>query len=139
MELLTPTLDFVNLVINDPAVRPGVQRGTERLDCRAVYEDPSNQLIGFIGGVALFKHLGAAAFEGHVFVLPSYRGSEALAFGKAAVTWLFTGPMALRLSVPVPMVLPAARYYCRKLGLKSAGRDLFQEYFQVEAAEWAAS
>lgn len=139
MDLVIPSLAFVQMVINHPGVRPTVQQGDDYIDACAAYRDDANQIISFEGGIALFKHLGCAVYEGHVFVLPGHRGSEALAFGKAAVTWLFTGPMALKLSVPVPLVLPAARYYCRKLGLKPTGRDLFQEYFEVEAAEWAAS
>lgn len=136
-ELFIPSLEFVDRVINDPAVRPTVEPGLHRLDARRAYDSSNNQLIAFEGGVALFMRMQAAEFEGHVFCLPGHRGARALIFGKAAVTWLFTGPMASRLFVPVPFGLPAARLYCRRLGLKPMGRDLFQEYFATEAVEWA--
>ena len=86
--------------------------------------------------MALFEHVQRGSYEGHVFCLPGHRGAAALAFGRAAVSWLFETVCAERLAAHVPMWLPAARIYCRRLGLRSAGRDLFQEYFEVEAVSW---
>lgn len=138
MTLERPTVAFFNAVINHAEVRPTVEAGAHRLDASAVLSDVRTIALTNGGGIALFLYIGAGHYEGHVFCLPGHRGAGALALGKAALRQLFALPDARKLSAPVPLVLPAARLYCRKLGLRPIGRDLFQEYFLTEASEWAA-
>lgn len=135
MDLFTPSKRFVEAVLNHPAVRHRVQGGNGRLMANNLPVDCVWR--AFVGGWALFIPLGARSYEGHVAVIPEYWGRPALAFGKAAVTDLFTKYDGARLTVPVPVQLPAARAYCRRLGLKPDGRDLFQHYFIMEAESWA--
>ena len=137
MILFTPSPFFFDAVINHSSVRPTTQRGSERLSSEDVLEDPANLAVAFEGGVALFRKVGVQAYDGHIFVLDGSRGSEALQFGKAALARLATRPDAIYLHTGVPLALPAARTYCRRLGLKSEGRDLFNEYFSTEIQQWA--
>lgn len=137
MGLFVPSTGFVNAVINAPGVRGTVQQGQHRLDASRFLSEPRNAVIGWAGGLAAFEHVERGLYEGHVFALPGYRGAAALTFGKQAVSWLFAKVGADRLVAPVPIQLPAARIYCRRLGLRPSGRDLFQEYFEVEACQWA--
>lgn len=133
--IFQPSDKFVDLVINHPDVRPTVQHGAHRL-----YADTDEAIyLAFDYGVAMFRTFGKEV-DGHIFVLPAGRGAPALAFGKAALERLTTlvPPETRRLRTGVPLQLPAARIYCRRLGLKPEGRDLFNEYFTAEIAEWAA-
>lgn len=138
MMIFVPSVGFVNDVINAPGVRATVEQGTHRLDASRFLEEPRNAVIGWWGGVAVFEHVERGSYEGHVFCLPGHRGALALQFGRLALGWLFTKVGADRVVAPVPIQLPAARLYCRRLGLRSAARDLFQEYFEMEAHQWVA-
>lgn len=137
MNLFTPSRGFVEAVLNHPAVRFRVQGGTGRLS--------PNNLPGdcvwraFSGGWMLFVPIGPDSYEGHVAVVPEYWGAAATAFGKAAISELFNKYGGRRLTAAAPVQLPAVRGYCRRLGLKPVGRDLFQHYFSTEAESWAVS
>lgn len=137
MDLFTPSGRFVEAVLNHPAVRFRVQQGTGRLSPNNLPHDCVWR--AFCGGFALFLPFAPDQYEGHVAIVPEYWGAPALAFGKRAVTDLFIKYGGRRLEVPVPVQLPAAKTYCRRLGLKPEGRDLFQHYFSMEAQSWAAS
>lgn len=137
METFVPTAEFVNGVINAPGVRPMVQAGVGRLEAATFLSRVNNAVLAYQGGVAVFEHVERGSYEGHVFCLPGQRGAQALEFGRVAITWLFEEVSADRLLVPVAIWLPAARLYCRKLGLRGVARDLFQEYFEMEALQWA--
>lgn len=137
MNTFTPSAKFVDAVSNHPAVRATIDQGCWRVRSYGVITDSRNRVIAFEGGYALFLGLGEGLYEGHVAALPGSRGAAALAFGKVALQWLFADVEAHRVVVPVPVQLPAARTYCRRLGLKPDGRDLFQEYFSTEAVAWA--
>ena len=133
MNIHKPSLDFVELVINHPDVRPTVQSGNHR-----IYPAADDTIyLAFDYGVAMFRRFWDE-YDGHIFVLPAGRGAPALAFGRAALARLSTmSPPEQRLRTGVPLVLPASRIYCRRLGLKPEGRDLFNEYFSTEISRWA--
>ena len=137
MITFTPSPEFVDLVINHPSVRPTVQLGANRLSSEDVVRKPGNVVVAYEGGVALFQRLGEGLYDGHIFTLEGSRGSEALAFGRLALARLAERSEGGTLRTAVPITLPAARFYCRKLGLKPEGRDLFNEYFTTEIAAWA--
>lgn len=137
MDIFIPSPGFVEDVINAPGVRGSVQRGQYRLEASSFLDEPRNAAIGWWGGVMVFEHVERGSYEGHVFCLPGHRGALALQFGRLGVSWLFDVVGAERLVAPVPIELPAARFYCRKLGLRASYRDLFQEYFTMEAQQWA--
>jgi hypothetical protein len=136
-DLFVPSAEFVNAVINAPGVRATVQPGQHRLDASELLAQPRHAAVACRGGVAVFEHVEGGLYEGHVFCLPGHRGAAALQFGRAALGWLFAKG-AERIVATASMDLPAARFYCRRLGLLSVARDLFQEYFAVEAQQWAA-
>lgn len=136
MKTFTPSHDHIDLVINHPDVRPYVQQGVGRIYSDG-YISALDLVVGYEGGVALFRYFGNGCYDGHIFTLPGSRGVEALRFGRLALARLATRKDAVWLRTGVPVVLPAARMYCRRLGLKSEGRDLFNEYFSTEIARWA--
>lgn len=137
MTLFTPSPKFFNLVINHPEVRPTVQQGSHRLYSDAVLANPTTFAVGGLHGVALFQQY-PDAWDAHIFVLPSGRGATGVAFGLAALEQLarHTGGRG-SVHTGVPVQLPQARIYCRRLGLKPESRDLFNEYFTAEISRWA--
>ena len=137
--LFRPNAYFVDLVINHPSVRPTTQQGFQYLSSEETLKKPGTFVYAFGGGVALFQHILDYTYDGHIFVLEGSRGSRALAFGHAALARLARDSDARQLRTGVPLALPAARLYCRRLGLKSESRDLFNEYFSAEVSQWAAS
>lgn len=139
MILFTPSATFVDAIINHPDVRNTIERGTHRLQSASVIHDPNNYVVAYEQGVAVFVGRGLDIYEGHICTLKGSRGAEALRFGKAALHRLFTERRARKVVAYVPLELPAARFYCRRLGLKSESRDLFEEHFSMENTQWAAS
>lgn len=145
MILFTPSAAFVEAICNHPRVRPTLDLGNRPL--RANNLPRESVLLAFEGGVAIFNRWRPylegpdtplrSVFEGHVAVHPRWWGRPALAFGRSAVSALFDMHGADRLEVATSAQLPTAAAYCRRLGLKPEGRDLFQEYFSMEAASWA--
>jgi hypothetical protein len=134
----TTAAHFLDLVINHPSVRPTIQRGQERLSSMSVLEDHRNVCLGGEGGAALFLWRGNRSYEGHIMLLDGSRGAAGLAFGRAALGVMFGQYGALRVRAPVPRCLPAAVMYVRRLGFVSQGRDSEQEFYEMEASQWAA-
>lgn len=139
MQTFRPTPYFVNVIINHPDVRSTFERGEHRVYSEDVVLKPENACYAYDSGVAVFVGLGGGVYEGHIAVLKPSRGSEGLLFGRAALQRLFTERRASKLVAHVPLVLPAARFYCRRLGLVSESRDLFEETFTMENTQWAES
>jgi hypothetical protein len=137
MILFKPSNVFVDAIINHPGCRATIQQGRYRLESAGVLSNPENVVLAYDQGVAIFEGLGRGVYQGHICTLPTSRGREALAFGRLAVTKLFHEHRAAVLTARVPMQLPAARFYCRRLGLKPEGRDLFDEIFTMECDKWA--
>lgn len=139
MEIFIPSPAFVDLVVNHESVRATIDRGDHKLASADIVRNPDNAVYGFDGGVALFVQRVPDVYVGHIAVLSGSRGSEALRFGRAALHRLFTERRASKLVAHVPIQLSPARYYCRRLGLKSESRDLFEETFTMERELWAVS
>jgi hypothetical protein len=136
VKLFPPSVEFVNGLINAPGVRPTAQAGKGWLEAAPFMSEPRNAAIAYVGGAMLFEHASRGVYGGHVFILPGYRGAQALAFGQQAISWLFSTVGASKLVAAAPRQLPQVRFYCRRLGLRSVACDLFQEYFEVEADQW---
>lgn len=130
----TTTASFVDLIINHPEVRPTAQGGTERLSSLSVLSDYRNLCYAGEGGVALFIYKAPGIYEGHIFLVPGCRGACGLAFGKAALEALFADGGVHTVVAEVPWELPAARWYVRRLGFVSLGRQPEQpvELFKME-------
>lgn len=136
MELFTPSVAFVEAICNHPRVRPSLDLGIGSL--RAFNLPVDAVRIAFEGGVAIFVPVLPETYSGHVAVHPRWWGRPALRFGKAAITRLFEVYGAQRLEVSTSANLLTAGAYCKRLGLKPEGRDLFQEFYSMEAKSWAA-
>jgi hypothetical protein len=137
MLIFKPSARFVDMIINHPQVRATVQQGAERLFSEAVVESPINLCVAFEQGVAVFRYIAHRTYDGHIFALEGSRGAVALQFGRLALAKLSERCDADHLYTAVPLALPAARAYCRRLGLKAEDRDLFNEYFSAEVSQWA--
>lgn len=135
MQLFTPSAAFVESVCNHPRVRPTLDMGTRRLEASNLPVECVR--VAFEGGVALFVPTVSGVYDGHVAIHPKWWGRAALRFGRAAVSQLFNVYGAVRLEAVTSTRLPVAGEYCKRLGLKPDGRDLFQEYYSTEAASWA--
>ena len=132
METFHPTPAFVNTVINHPSVRPTAERGTHTLDSAEQLSIAANYCLAFAGGVAFFVAQGGGVYCGHIYILEGSRGRDGLLFGRLALQSLSEQRGARKLVASVPVWLPAARTYCRRLGLQSSGLDLFEEHFNME-------
>lgn len=129
---------LVDSIVNHPTVRGTAQRGTYRLTSAVLLESGAVAYADYHGALALFVPMEAAlVYQGHVFAVEGSRGAAALLLGRQALHRLFTDHRAIKLVAAVPLQLPAARYYCRRLGLKLVGRDLLEEQFELEAVQWA--
>lgn len=137
MELFKPSARFVDLVINHPSVRPAMAPGDRPLYSAARLQDPNLHVIAFAGGLAMYTAHGTE-LTGHICCIEGSRGAGALTFGRKALVWAFRDLGASKITAPVTHNLPAAKLYCRRLGLRSESVDLFQEYFSMEAQSWAA-
>lgn len=135
MNLFTPSARFVEAVLAHPAVRQRVQGGTGRLKANNLPVDCVWR--AFEGGWMLFVPITDTDYEGHVAIIPEYWGAPALEFGREAISQLFSKYGGRCLTAAAPVQLPAVRSYCRRLGLRPTGRDLFQHYFITEAESWA--
>ena len=135
----TTAATLVDLIINHPDVRPTVERGDHKLSSLELLTDHRNICYAGEGGCALFIWKGEGTYEGHVFLLPGSRGASGLAFGKCALEALFARENVRRVISDVPLELPAARMYVRRLGFYSKGRhpELPVEMFVLETPDGA--
>lgn len=112
---MTPSLELVNGLLNDPAIRPFIAVGTHPLDGSALVSDPRNVVIADERGGAIFAWRGPGIYEGHSFF--RVRGREALDLGKEII-----GKLDFEmLWGATPLQLRAARWFNRQLGFESLG------------------
>ena len=81
--------EFINKVVNDPAVRPYVGSGVDGdIDTQILVDDPENWfLMGEHGGF-LFSETAPGIREVHTFILPSGRGEWAADARAKAIEYL---------------------------------------------------
>lgn len=115
---------LVDAFANAPDIRPTIEPGTGRVSTAAVVDNPENIVIAGDGGYALFRPLPeGGVYDGHIALRTGHRGAEGLAFGKAALAELFGTTEASKVVAKVPICLPAAQMYVRKLGFSADGED----------------
>jgi hypothetical protein len=71
----------------------------------------------------MFEWLQPCVYEGHIGILPDQRGSWGLRLGTAALNLLFGTLEAKMVVARIPVKLPAARMFVRRLGFRSNGVD----------------
>lgn len=130
--IFTPTLGFVEAIINHPTVRPTVQSGIYYLEAQRLVSDKRNVTLAAEGGVVLFEWLYPGAYQGHVFTMLGYRGKAALKLVSEAIDVLFTVHEARLLVAEAPWVLPHVSLLCRRLGFTAVPLDLVDDMTQVE-------
>lgn len=120
----TSSAHLVNVFINHPDIRPTIEKGEHELNSLELLTDHRNiVLCGEGGGAVFLAQPEDNVYEGHIFLLKGQRGAVGLAFGKAALAAMFGLYEASTIVAKVPMRLPAARMYVRKLGFSSTGED----------------
>ena len=134
--LSRPSLTWIDAVINHPSVRSAIEQGTHRLTAESLLASGA-RVFGEQGAVIVLVPLGQGVYQGHVAAIDGSRGAVALQLGASVLRTVFNAGEAVKVVAEVPLQLPAARLYCRRLKFSSIGQDLFQEYFEVEAAQWA--
>lgn len=110
--------NFINEVVNHPAVRPYVHALPGPLDLSPVVSNPHNlTLVGEHGGM-LFVESVPGLFEIHTQILPDGRGPWALQFAQKAVEWLFSRTRATEVFTRVPEGNVGALALTRACGAK---------------------
>lgn len=130
---------LADAILNHPSVRPTAEQGDHRITVRALYEQGAVGYANDAGALVLFVPMEGGVWHGHVFAVAGSRGAGALALGRQALNRLFTDLRGRKLVSAVPLQLPAARVYCRRLGLRSVRRDDLREHFELEKEKWAVS
>lgn len=107
----------VNEIWNDPAVRPNLAPGRDRLDSTALITDRRNICLMDEGGGAIFAWRGPGVYEGHSFF--RVRGREAIRLGKQILAAMSeTADLIWGLT---PEHLRHARWFNRQIGFRSLG------------------
>lgn len=126
----------VDRIINHATVRLTAQGGLYHLDSRPVFQR-GGVAYGNEDACAIFLPISGGVWEGHIFCKRGQRGAAALKLGKLALGRLFTDHRASKLVAAVPLLLPQARVYCRRLGLRSVEVTKYEERFELEVSRWA--
>jgi hypothetical protein len=117
--MITRQTDAVrlNLIINDPAVRPHIGGDIEgELDFSEAVADPSNiVLLAEHGGMIFHRHQ-FGLFECHTFSLPAGRGIWTLAMVKECLQWIFCRTEAMEIVTRCPKGNFAAKALARAIG-----------------------
>lgn len=130
----TDAAHLINLMINHDDIRGTIQGGTEWLDATDLLLDSRNVCLAGTGGAALFMWQAPGVYKGHIWLLRGARGVGGFAFGQTALAVMFGQHGAVRIVAAVPLQLPAARVYVRRLGFLSSGvsPNGLDELFELE-------
>jgi hypothetical protein len=99
------TGEYVNAIVNDPAVKPGFMGGDEReLDLSRLIADPRCRAL--VGEPPVGVHLGWRLLDGvwefHSAALPSARGGWMTAFTYAVIRYMFCSTDCIELMTRIP-------------------------------------
>lgn len=127
--------DFLNTVVNDPAVRPWLE-GEGPLDIAPLVNNPANIILqSAFGGFILACH-EPGRYEVHSQFLPGH-GSHPLRAMIAAQEWMFTRTDCQSIVSKVP----AANRPAKGLAVAGGLRPVFErdgaEYVELTLMEWA--
>ena len=127
----------INLVINDPDVRPfvgGIDLGD--IDITSAVERPENWfLMGEHGGFGLIW-TAPNVHEVHTFVLPSGRGKWATGAAEAMIDFARKNGDTM-LWTKIPAKLKHVGAYARMMGMKTTGMvsEMFGEPYEIYKME----
>ena len=109
----------INRIVNHPDVYPFVKGYTQgRIDVGPAVADENNVLLmGEHGGVMFHQHQ-PALYEAHVNVLKAGRGAWTLAFGRAAIHWMFARSDCMEILTRCPQGNLAALAGAKRIGGK---------------------
>lgn len=110
--------DRINVLVNDPRIRPWVAPGDNTLDLAPQVENPGNVLLmGEYGGV-MFLRMMPGIYEAHTVVAPIARGSWTNELTAAAVEWMFLRTDCFEIVTRVPHGHIAAKAAAENRGLR---------------------
>lgn len=117
--------EFLNKVVNDPSVRPGVG-GTGVLDLSPVIGNPVNvTLVNGHGGFVL-RAMGGGLYEAHTQFLPTGRGARAFEAAAEGFRYMFLKTDCLEVTTRVAVGAENVEKFTRMVG--------FREVFQTPKA-----
>lgn len=118
---LSTDVQTANRIVNDPAVRPGLDLGYDGpLDIGPLVGGANQLYLGEHGGFCAVAGEGNT-FSTHVFVLPEGRGKWALEAAREVISDLFDRVGAALIWVKTPVANKGARMFCRLLGFHFQG------------------
>lgn len=123
MAFRTYSSELVDAIVNHPSVRPTIEMDSYRINSAPLVNDPHNVFVAGNGLVAMFIGQGAGAYLGHFAAIDCRRGRTALRFGQAALSILFEDCGGLLCRAQVPLQLPQAVWFVKRLGFTSLGAD----------------
>jgi hypothetical protein len=136
-------LRILEMVLNDPEVRPGVAPGFGHIAAGTFFDIPGNIMIGDERGILLFHSIGNGVVEGHYLLTNALRGSARIKHIRAGIAELFTLHDAWAIEGNTPRAMQHARCMNRALGFRptgisvvdSSGRDCIK--YILERKTWA--
>lgn len=116
------TADFINKVVNHPAVRPSIHAAPGPVDLSAVVANPSHVVMEDMYGCMMFFQHVPGLYEIHTMILPEGRGAWAMDFAQQAVEYLFLRTNATEVFTRVPEGNIGAGALARACGAKHEHR-----------------
>lgn len=108
----------INRMLNHPAVCPWVSGNRPLpLDATPIVQNPNHVVLCCAWGGAVFVKLMIGYYELHTSILPEGRGEGTLAFGRAALEWLFSRTDAVEIVTRVPHGNVAGKAAMRAMGV----------------------
>jgi hypothetical protein len=142
--MIAPSKDaeFLNRVVNHPAVHPYVSFGIKGdLDLTALVADPRNVFLANEWGGFLFIRKADYVYEVHTQFVPEGRGKRALRAAKDAADYMFSRTDCLRIDTYVQLDNPAAEWLTRAVGFRKWGEANILGhacyYYVLTLKEWA--
>lgn len=141
--------DRINLILNDPEIRPWVADMSEGvLDISKQVANTNNVLLmGEFGG-CYFAKLTSTMYEVHTQVLPEGRGAWVKDFLRAVRHYIFTRTDAVEVVTRVPLGHAGAKYAAKYVGMKHEftrpdgcrfkGEIIPVEIYSERIQDWAA-
>ena len=113
----------INTVVNHPEVLPGLGLGMSDLDVTPIIDNPRNIILMGLFGGAMFVWTGPGVYEAHDFFLPEGRGKWALKVSRLMLSLMFSTYGAWMIWAQTPVDNRACRFFNRRLGFVSQGKD----------------
>lgn len=114
-----------NYIANHPAVKLTLGYNAGYTDFTPLLADPENYVLLADGDVAaVFECSAPRVWQAHTMVLPTARGKQAVASGKAMLAFMFEEMNARLVWGQTPVANRAAQMFNRLIGAKPEGQGV---------------